>query len=191
MVNGKPILLIARNDEDWKLNADTGKFTHPFGPNPKTPAKKNVTVSYNFYYAGVAPELAEVKEGDYVLQMQTFFQKNPSVLATVTVNGKSLGSFQGGRRSLVITHLVKPGENEIKLATEAITTQLEENTTDFDVIGPMTYHTAQQKFLGKQVVQFKALEGWTRDKTTGVMHVKGKPGTTTHERTIRFNLEAK
>jgi hypothetical protein len=66
MVNGKPILLIARNDEDWKLNADTGKFTHPFGPNPKTPAKKTVTVTYNFTYAGVAADLAEPKEGPRV-----------------------------------------------------------------------------------------------------------------------------
>ena len=36
-----------------------------------------------------------------------------------------------------------------------------------------------------------AMEGWTRDKDTGVVHLKGKPGTFTHERTIRFTLETK
>ena len=186
-----PIVMVARNDRDWKLNADTGKFTHPFGPNPKTPAKKSVSLTYNFYYAGLDGDRAEVKEGDYVLQGESFFGDNPSVVATVTVNGKSVGSFLGGRRSLVITDLLKPGENEIRLETEAVANQLYDNSTSFEILGPMAYSTAKEKFLGKQVVQIKAMEGWARDKNTGVLHVKGKPGTFTHERTIRFTLEAK
>ena len=132
-----------------------------------------------------------MKEGDYVLQAESFFSYNPAVVATVTVNGKSLGSFHAGQRSLVVSDLLKPGENEIRLATEAVANQLLDNDISFEILGPMTYNTAKQKFLGKQVVQFKGDEGWTRDKDTGVKHVKGKPGTFTHERTIRFNLEAK
>ncbi|HSQ54871.1 MAG TPA: hypothetical protein VLM40_03925 [Gemmata sp.] len=186
-----PILMIVQNDVDWSLNDDTGKYTHPFGPNPKTPSKKSVTLTYNFYYAGIEADRAQVKEGDYVLQGEAFFARNPSVVATVTVNGKSLGSFHAGLRSLVITDLLKPGENEIRLATEAVANQLTDNDTSFDILGPMAYSTTKQKFLGKQVVQFKAMEGWTRDRTSGVLHVKGKPDTFTHERTIRFTLEAK
>jgi hypothetical protein len=186
-----PILMVVRNDRDWKLNKDTGKFTHPFGPNPKTPAKKSVSVTYHFYYAGLAADRAEVKEGDYVLQGESFFGDNPNVISTVTVNGKSVGSFLGGRRSLVVTDLLKPGENEIKLETQAVANQLYDNSSSFEILGPMTYSTAKEKYQGKEVVQFKADEGWTRDKDTGVLHVKGKPGTYTLERTIRFTLEAK
>ena len=186
-----PILMIYDNNQDWKLNEDTGKYTHPFGPNPKTPAKKNVTHTYNIYYAGTAADRTEVKEGDYVLQAESFFGYNPSLVPTVTVNGKSIGSFHGGSRSLVVTDLLKPGENEIKVETETVANQLLDNDISFSILGPMTYSTAKQKFLGKQVVQFKDDEGYTRDKDTGVKHLKGKPGTFTHERTIRFTLEAK
>jgi hypothetical protein len=187
-----PILMVYDNNQDWKLNDDTGKYTHPFGPNPKTPAKKTVTHTYNFYYAGTAADRAEVKEGDYVLQSESFYGYNPSVVATVTVNGTSVGSFHGGQRSLVVTDLLKPGgENEIKLEVEAVANQLLDNDLSFEILGPMTYNTAKQKFLGKMVVQFKGTEGYTRDKDTGVLHLKGKPGTFTHERTVRFSLEAK
>lgn len=186
-----PILLVVKSDVDWKLNKDTGKYTHPFGPNPKTPSKKTVTLTYNFYYAGLGADRAEVKEGDYLLQSESFFGTNPSVVATVTVNGQSLGSFHGGRRSLVVSDLLKPGDNEIRLETEAVANQLYSNDTGFDIIGPMSYSTAKQEYLGKKVVQFKALEGWTRDKLSGVLHVKNRPGTFKHERTIRFTLDSK
>ncbi len=186
-----PILMVVRNDRDWKLNEDKAKFSHPFGPNPKTPAKKSVSLTYNFYYAGLAADRAEIKEGDYVLRGESFFGDNPNVISTVTVNGKSIGSFLGGRRTLVITDLLKPGENEIKLETEAVANQLYDNSSSFEILGPMVYSTAKEKFQGRQVVQFKAMEGWTRDPDTGVLHVKGKPGTFSHERTILFSLEAK
>lgn len=186
-----PILMVYRNDRDWKRNEDTGKFTHPFGPNPKTPSKKSVAHTCNFYYVGTDADRAVVKEGDYVLQGGSFFGDNPSVIATVTVNGKSIGSFHGGQRSLVVTDLLKPGENEIRLATEAVANQLYDNSSSFEILGPMTYSTAKEKYQGKQVVQFKAMEGWARDKDTGVLHVKGKPGTFAHERTVKFTLESK
>ena len=38
----KPVLIRYRNSVDWKFDGDTGKYTHPFGPNPKTPEKKTV-----------------------------------------------------------------------------------------------------------------------------------------------------
>lgn len=185
----RPALLTYRNNYEWKLNEDTGVFTHPFGPNPKTPSKKNVTHTYHFYYAGSGPDMAEPKEGDFVLQAEAVFARNPSVVATVSVNGKTVGSFHGPARSLVVTDLLKPGENEIRLTTEAVANQLFHNDTSFEVLGPMAYSTAKERFLGKQVLRFKAMEGWTSDKETGVLHVKGKPGVTTYERVIRFNVE--
>ena len=185
----KPVMLTYRNSQDWTLKDDTGTYTHPFGPNPKTPTKKAVTHACNFYYAGSGPDLREPKEGDFVLQAESYLGRNPSVVATVSVNGKTVGSFHGPARSLVVTELLKPGENEIRLTTEAVANQLFDGDTSFEVLGPMTYSTAKEKFLGKQVLRFKAMEGWTRDKTSGVLHVKGKPGTTTYERVIRFNVE--
>jgi hypothetical protein len=185
----KPALLLYRSNQDWKLNDDAGTYSHPFGPNPKTPAKKTVTHTYNFYYAGSGPDLAAPKEGDFVLQAESINGRNPSVLATVSVNGKAVGSFHGPARSLVVTDLLKPGENEVRLTTEAVANQLYHNDTRFEILGPMTYSTAKERFLGKPVLRFNAMEGWTQDRTTGVVHVKGKPGVTTYERVIKFNVE--
>jgi hypothetical protein len=185
----KPVWLTVYNDHDWKLDRESGKFTHPFGPNPKTPARKSVTVTCNFYNAGTAADLAEPKEGDYVFQSATYLSANPSTMATITVNGKSLGSFHGGERSLIVTDLLKPGENEIRLATEAVANELSDNDTRFELLGPMSYNVAKQRFVGKQVVRFSAMEGWTRDRNSGVLHVKGKPDATKHERVIRFTIE--
>ena len=185
----KPVLFRYKNSYDWKLDGDTGKFTHPFGPNPKTPDKKSVTHSYTIDYAGVAAELAEPKEGGYSLQSDTFLGNNASVNSTVSVNGKPLGSFMGGRRSLNVSPLLKAGENEIRLTTEAIANQLHYSDTTFEIIGPLSYSPARSEYLGRKVLKFQALEGWTQDRNSGVVHVKGNPGKTTHERVIRFTLE--
>ena len=109
--------------------------------------------------------------------------------ATVSVNGKPLGTFLGGQRSVDITRLLKAGENEIRLTTDAVANQLHDNELAFEILGPLSYNVAKERFTGKQVIQFKSDEGWTRDRNTGVLHVKGSPNKFTHERVIRFNLD--
>jgi hypothetical protein len=184
----RPVLVRYKNDHDWKLNKDTGKYTHPFGPNPKTPDRKSVTHTYVFEYAGVGSDLAEVKEGAYVMNVSTFLGRTPSLISTLTVNGKPLGSFAGGQRGVNISAMLKAGENEIRLATAAVENQLHDADVKFEILGPMEYNTAHSRFEGPKVLKFQDQEGWTRDPKTGAMHVKGSPGKISHERVIRFTL---
>ena len=184
----KTVLLRYHNNQDWQLNGDTGKYTHPFGPNPKTPDRKSVTHTYTFEYVGAAADLVDRKEGSYFLQVEPMKDRNVSVISTLTLNGKPLGSFLGSRRALDVSRLLKAGENEIKLTTNAVANQLYDNDTQFEIIGPLSYDVAKSKFMGKRVVQFRALEGWARDSKTAQLHVKGSPDKTSYERVIRFTL---
>src|SRR5262249_40857095 len=134
-----PVLWTFLNNEDWKLNKEKGKYTHPFGPNPKTPDAKSVTHTWKVHYAGCDLDLKEMKEGDYILQVPSAYDTNPSVVPTVLVNGKPVGSFLKGRRQLVVSGLLKPGENEIVIKTAAVANQLERNDVLFELHGPVRY----------------------------------------------------
>ena len=186
----QPVLLSFRNDEDWSMTAD-GEPTHPFGPNPKTPDKKTVVITYNFDYAGCAADLRPMKEGDYVLKVEPYLSsKNPSVVPTISLNGKSLGSFHATHRSIVVTDLLKAGENEFRMAGEAVANQLVDNDITFELLGPVSYDVARKEYIGPKVTSFKAMQGWTRNRTTHVLEVAGRPGAPKYERTINFRLEA-
>ena len=185
----RPMLVAFRSDKDWSAD-DEGEFTHPFGPNPKTPNKKTVVISYNFDYAGCEGDLRDVKEGDYLLKSESYLSANPSVVPTISVNGKSLGSFHAGERSIPVTDLLKAGDNEIRVVSESVANQLADIDITFDLFGPVSYDVAKKEFVGKKVTSFKAMQGWKRNATTHVLEVAGKPGETKYERVITFRMES-
>jgi hypothetical protein len=184
----RPVLMCFRDDHDWSAD-DEGVLSHPFGPNPKTPDKKNATVSYSFEYAGCAADVRTVKEGDYILKVQPYFAWNPSVVATVAVNGRSLGSFHGGERELVVTDMLKGGDNDFRVVTEPVSGQLYDIDTTFDLIGPVSYDIEKKEFLGPKVTSFKAMQGWKRNKLSHVLEVE-KSGAAKQERMVAFRLES-
>jgi hypothetical protein len=185
----RPVLLAFRNDKDWSVTSD-GEYTHPFGPNPKTPDKKTVVITYNFEFAGAAADLRPIKEGDYVLKCEPYLSANPSVVPTVSINGKSLGSFHATERGIVVTDMLKAGDNEIRVSTEAVANQLADIDVTFDLVGPVTYDVARKEFVGPKVTSFTAMHGWKRNKSTHVLEAGGKPGADKSERTIAFRLES-
>jgi hypothetical protein len=185
----RPVLMAFRSDKDWSAD-DEGEFTHPFGPNPKTPNKKTVVITYLFDFAGYEGDLREVKEGDYILKSESYLAANPSVVPTVTVNGKSLGSFHAGERRIPITDLLKPGDNEIRVVSEAVANQLADIDVTFDVFGPVTYDVARKEWIGKKVTSFKAMQGWKRNATTHELEVANKPGETRYERVVNVRMES-
>jgi hypothetical protein len=185
----RPLLMAYRSDKDWSATPE-GEFTHPFGPNPKTPNKKTVVISYNFDYAGCEGDLREIKEGDYVLKAHSYLAANPSVVPTIAVNGKSLGSFHGGERQMPVTELLKAGDNEIRIASEAVANQLADIDITFDLFGPVTYDIERKEFVGPKVTSLKAMQGWKRNKTSHVLEVAGNPGELKVERVVNFRLES-
>lgn len=185
----RPVLMIWRNNHEWESDED-GKFTHPFGPNPKTPDQKSVTVSFTFDYAGVAADLREPKEGDYILTSNSALGYCASVVPTISINGKSFGSFHAGERGLVVTDALKAGDNEIGVSTTPVAGQLDDIDIGFELIGPVSYDIAKKKWIGKRVTSFKAQQGWKRNKTTHVLEVQGQPGVVKLDRKVEFRLEA-
>jgi hypothetical protein len=166
------------NGEGWHFK--DGKFSHDLGPDTK-----EVTLTFKVYYAEPEYETKEVKNGDYVLWFTPYYDyKTSSVSTTVFVNGTPLNTGLTATRELVITPLLKKGENEIKVVTAAVPGYLEDNDTTVTIEGPAEYSAAQKKFLFNPLVEFKSIEGWVRDKKHGNLVCRDKPGAETIERTI-------
>jgi len=178
-----PVLWEFRNDTDWTLK--DGVYSHPLGP-----GVKEVTLSYRFYWAGLELENSELKAGDFVLRGKPNFRSwNSPVLATVFVNGTPLNSFLLAERQIVITSMLKPGKNEIKLVSARVKDSIENNDVIFEVAGPAEWYVDRNQFVLAPVVQFKAMQGWSKEPRTGQLVNKLKPEADTIERTIPFILK--
>lgn len=178
-----PVLWKFRNGTDWKLN--DGKYSHPLGPDVK-----EVTLSYRLYWAGLEHETAELKEGDYVLQATPVYDSwNSPVAATVFVNGTALNSFLLGDRQIVITPLLKPGKNEVKLVSSRVKNAISENDIKMSVGGPAEWYADRNQFMLKPVNEFKAGQGWTKEAKTGQLISSADANADTIERTIAFMIK--
>ncbi len=178
-----PVLWEFRNETDWKL-AD-GKYSHPLGPDVK-----EVTLSYELYYAGVQNENAKLKAGDFVLTGKpTYGSWNSPVGATVFVNGTPLNTFLLAERTLVITPFLKPGKNEIKLISSRVKNSIKNNDIEFKIAGPAEWNVGKGQYLLTPILQFKSMQGWILDSKTGMLVNPAKPGADRIERVIPFVMK--
>lgn len=178
----EPVLWSFRNDTDWKLKE--GGFAHPLGP-----VVKEVELSYRVYFAGLEQERVPLKDGDYFLNATASYGNNAPVTGTVFVNGTPLNSFILGRRQVVITPLLKQGNNEISIVSNQVANAIADNDITFQLAGPAEYQSVTMKFEAKPVVEFKTMEGWERNKRTGQLVNKVEAGATEIKRAIPFVLE--
>jgi hypothetical protein len=179
----EPVLWQFDNGTDW--HHEVAKFTHRIGPDVR-----EVTVSFNLYYAGPDHERTRLKEGDYVLTGHQGFNRTPPVTATLFINGTPLNSFLGSERhQLTITPLLKQGKNEIRIITNRVKNVIKENDFDFDIGGPAEYSATQSKYVVSPVISFKAITGWQQDQKSGQWTSEAKPDAESLERTLTFNLE--
>ena len=178
-----PVLWEFRNGTDWKFQE--GKFSHRLGP-----GTKEVTLNYRLYFAGLDLETARVEDGDYLLQGSTQWNPyNSPLTATVFVNGVPLNGFLGARRQIVVTPLLKQGKNELRIVSARVKDALEDNDIQVELGGPFRYNPRTEKFEGKPIVQFQAMQGWEREKKSGQLISKGDPQAETVERVIPFVLD--
>jgi len=178
-----PVVWQFFNGTDWKF--DAGKYSHPLGPDVK-----EVTLTYNLYYAGVQPEEPKLKAGDYILSAQpTYNSWSTPVTATLWVNGTPFTSFTTARRQIVITPNLKQGKNEIKLVSHRVKNSIRDNDIKFDILGPAEWNVTEGKYILAPVVQFKAKQGWTLDSKSGMLINPTKPDSETIERVIPFFLK--
>jgi hypothetical protein len=175
----------------WQFDSGTdwqekdGKIRNRLGPDVK-----DVTLSFNLYFAGLKRETATIKEGDYVLQAAGSYSHNPVVTTTVVVNGTPLNTFVlPDKTQLVITDLLRKGKNEVKIITHGLKDTASANDVTCDIGGPAEYSLRQEKWMLKPVVQFKSMPGWVQDEKTLRWHVKDKPDSNSFERAVTFYLD--
>jgi len=178
-----PVLWEFRNGTDWSFN--NGLYSYPLGPNVK-----EVTLSYQLYYAGLDLENQQLNAGDFVLQGKPNYTSwNSPVTATVFVNGTPLNSFTLHPRQVVITKLLRPGKNEIKLISRRVKNAIKDNDILFTVGGPAEWNVSRKQYLFKPIVEFKARQGWQQDAATGQLINPAAPDSETIERVISFVLK--
>ncbi|HUG90628.1 MAG TPA: serine/threonine-protein kinase [Planctomycetaceae bacterium] len=156
-----PVLWWLDNGGDWQY-AD-GRLRHQLDPDAA-----DVTLSTKLFYAGLERESVEVARGDYVLIAEPGSEyNNPSVTATVFINGTPLNSFTSQPRQVVITPLLKEGDNEIRLVTARVKNGLLDNDLSFSIAGPARYNVAAKDYEFIRRMEFTSLEGWRRDPSSG------------------------
>lgn len=178
-----PVLWQFHNGMDWKY--EDGKYRHRLGAD-----KKEATLEYRVYYAGLAHEGGNLQDGDYVLQGKPYYGGSGSPLsATVFVNGTPLNTFVGSSRQVVITPLLKEGKNEVRITSSRVRNALAENDVTVDVTGPVAYNARNQRFEGKPVLQFQAMQGWQREEQSGQLISQADPQAEEITRALPFFLD--
>ncbi len=178
-----PVLWKFQNGTDWKLK--DGKYSHPLGPDVK-----EVTLNYHVYWAGLGLEGIGFKEGDYILQVEPRHGSwNSPVIATVSVNGTPLNSFSLSERQIIITSLLKPGKNEIKLVSHRVKNSFENNDIECTIAGPSEWSAAKNQYMLKPITSFKAMQGWAKNSKSGQLNNPSAPNADFIERTIMFMVK--
>jgi hypothetical protein len=171
------------NGTGWK-HAD-GRFTHLLGPDVR-----EVTQEFKLFFAGPELEKAKPKAGDYILTANQSYGRNPPVTITVFINNKPLTSFLGRERTqLVISPLLEPGNNVVRIVANRFSNVVEWNDFEFSIGGPAEYSVTESKYVVTPVLEFKGITGWSQDKKTGTWKRDDAPDSDSFERTLPFNLE--
>jgi len=179
-----PLLWEFRNSTDWKHQQD-GTYLHASGP-----GVKEVTLAMRVYFAGVDTDTKEVKAGDVVLRGKgTFASWNAPVTATVLVNGTPLNTFTTTERTVVITPFLKKGRNEIKLVSSRIDHAIADNDIEFEILGPAAWSATDSAYVLKPILQFKSLQGWSKDRMSGRLINRAKTDADEVERVIPLILK--
>ena len=138
----------------------------------------------------MANEQGELKAGNVVLQGKPDYNGwNSPVVGTVFVNGTPLNSFMLAERQIIITPLLKPGKNEIKVVSGRVKNSIEKNDIKFSILGPAEWMVGENQFQVKPITKFNSMQGWTQDPKSGQLMNKAKPDSGTIERVIPFLLK--
>lgn len=180
-----PVLWEFRNGSDWKFDESSGTFRHALGPKVK-----EVTISMKVYWAGLEDERREMDRGDWVLVSSSNASSwNVPVTGTVFVNDHPLNSFSQHDRQVVITPYLKKGKNEIKIVSARVANAVRDNDIKFAIAGPARWNASEGKFTLKPVLEFRAMQGWTRNEEEGTLVNRAKPDSDVVERVITFMIK--
>jgi hypothetical protein len=175
-----------RNGSDWDLDEGKAAYAHPLGP-----GTKEVKQEFAVYYAGLDLENKELAEGDYVLVGKPEYSGWSSPLTTtVAINGTFLNTFMLAQRQVVITSLIKPGKNELKIVSNRVKNTIRDNDYEVMVGGPAEWNVSQNQFNVAPILEVKSEQGWRKDDKSGQLVNPADPSAPTIERTIPFMIKA-
>lgn len=107
------------NGADWAFQKGPGLWTHKADP-----AAKDATVTARVYFTGLKGE-GGVGRDDYVLHAANGVANHfPPLTATAFINDVPVNSVFGVQRAVVITHLLRPGKNSVKLVARGLENHL-------------------------------------------------------------------
>ena len=182
----RPVLWSFGNQRGWDWERDTG---HSYRLDRNT---TTTTHTYHLYFAGLDADMAQLKEGDYILTGQASRRgEDVPFTGTIFINGTPLNSFVVAERQVVITPLLKQGKNEVKLVTTRVDGAVlsDNNGLSFTIAGPARYNAREKKFQMTQVADFIGGVGWTFDEKTGAAVSKENPAANAVERIIPLFLD--
>ena len=169
-----PIVWDFVNNEGWELK--NGQYQHRTN-------EKVVAVKLQFYYGNLKHESRKPASHDYVISSRGASRsRNPSVTATVFVNGTPLTTFSTTPRRAVITDLLKQGSNTIKIVTHRVEGSLTDNDIRIQMSGPAVGSQSGRR----GVLWLSALTGWQRDAKGKL--ITGKGESKRLEREVSFYL---
>lgn len=178
-----PVLWEFRNYSDWR--PVNGRYQHDSGPNVR-----NVKLDFKFYWQGLEDETRELDSGDFVLVGRPYYgNADPPITATVAINGHVLNTFLAPQRQVVISPYLKKGKNEIKVISTRVDQIVGTNDVEFSIAGPARWNATQAQYVLKPLLQFKAMQGWTRDEETGRLINTTNPKLDVVERVIPFMIK--
>lgn len=180
-VLGQPLWQF-ENTTDWVYRNE--KLTHV-----RAPDASDVTLSFAFYFAGFRDQ-PELTSGDYALRIKINNSYNTAAtIASLRINGQPLNTVFGANRQVIVTDLLKKGENSISLVSHCVKDAFNDSTfAEFQLMGPARYSVPKRGFVAPQVLAFHGNTGWVRNKNTGQLVAKGDPQASEIHREIKFVL---
>ena len=176
-----PVLWHFDNGTDWECKKDC---IHALGPDVK-----EVTLTHHLYWTGNTNPDPPLAKGDYLLSVTPRKEhRNPAVVVSVLINGTPFTSFLRAPRREIITSLLKPGKNEVKIVSNR-TGIIDDNDVECTITGPAIWSVSDRKFLLKPIAEFKGLQGWKRDKLSGILVNPAAPKSETVTRSIEFMIK--
>ena len=173
------------NAPDWVFQEGDGSYVHK--------ADQDTPVTARVYFTGLAGEKRLGRDQYAVLGLFDYDSWGGQVTATLYVNGVPVNSFFGKSRTVVITPLLKPGVNTIKMVVRGMEHYLGKENKLTLIAGPSKFDTKSNQFAVQPQVSQKALIDLRRNEENKWVSVKDPNADTvtyTHELTVK-DLPAK
>ncbi len=145
------------NDADWSYQSADGKFVYKMNP-----SAKESTVTAKVMLNGLQCE-TPIGHGDFVIEGKYEYSWASPITATIFVNNQPTSSLLNSSRTLVISSLLKPGNNEIKIVSRGVDNSLASDNALNITIGKCKFNPANNSYTMTSIESRNASAGLVRN----------------------------